>query len=133
MSSLDDEDIFLQYLRSEEVEATGASLGICLRETHRIHPKVCQETDLIDRYVVRLTCHNQRVGVPLQIPDQKLPDISKDEFYDLCEPLFVVSWKRMSTESHLTLIVTIGGADLAIRFAEFECVACSDLPGNPGT
>jgi hypothetical protein len=49
MSSLDafvdHEDAFLQYLRNEEVEVTGASLGICLRETHRVHPKVRQETE----------------------------------------------------------------------------------------
>lgn len=44
MSSLDafvdHEDAFLQYLQNEEAEVIGISLGIRLRETHRVHPKV---------------------------------------------------------------------------------------------
>ncbi|KAF8803714.1 hypothetical protein BYT27DRAFT_7195046 [Phlegmacium glaucopus] len=36
---VDHEDVFLQYLRSQEAEVTGDSLCICLREIHRVHPK----------------------------------------------------------------------------------------------
>ncbi|KAF8159889.1 hypothetical protein B0H34DRAFT_705229 [Crassisporium funariophilum] len=83
MSSLDafvdHEEAFSQYLRTQEAEATGASLGLRLRQTNHVHSK--------------------RVGIPLHATCQKLPNLSKDEFYDL---------------------FTIGGADLAVRFAEFE-------------
>ena len=42
----------MQYLRSQETEVTGDSLGIRLRETNRIHAKVRLKIRLIDYYVV---------------------------------------------------------------------------------
>ncbi|KDR67698.1 hypothetical protein GALMADRAFT_1073578 [Galerina marginata CBS 339.88] len=78
---VDHEAAFLQYLEAQEAQGTGASLGLALREAHCVHPK--------------------RVGIPLHSAHQKLPNLSKEEFYDY---------------------FTIGGSDLTIRFAEFEYV-----------
>ncbi|KAJ6568386.1 hypothetical protein DFH09DRAFT_918084 [Mycena vulgaris] len=53
--------------------------------------------------------HSKRFGIPLNAPRwQKLPDLSSNEFYDL---------------------FTIGGANLPVRFLEFEGV---DLPSTSG-
>lgn len=49
---VDHENAFMQYLRSQETEVTGDSLGIRLRETNRIHAKVRLKIRLIDYYVV---------------------------------------------------------------------------------
>jgi hypothetical protein len=92
MSSLDHEDAFLQYLRSEEAEATGASLGICLRETHRVHPKVRQETELIDRYVVRLN-----VTIREWVSHSRLP-IKSCLIYPKTNFMIFVSLRPLSVE-----------------------------------
>ncbi|KAH9479796.1 hypothetical protein JR316_0008391 [Psilocybe cubensis] len=75
---VDHEAAFLRYLEAQEADAITASLGLCIRQVHSVHPK--------------------RVGIPLTSAHQKLPNLSKEEFYDL---------------------FTIGGSDLTIRFAEF--------------
>ncbi|KAJ3503592.1 hypothetical protein NLJ89_g8363 [Agrocybe chaxingu] len=82
---VDHEEAFLDYLEAQEAQATAANLGLILREVHSIHPK--------------------RVGVPLWAERQILPNLSKDDFYDL---------------------FTLGGADLTLRFAEFECSSFLD-------
>ncbi|KAF8884050.1 hypothetical protein CPB84DRAFT_1817000 [Gymnopilus junonius] len=70
---VDHEAAFLQYLEAQAAQSTAETLGLTLR---------------------------QRVGIPLDAEHQKLPNLSKEEFYDL---------------------FTIGGSDLTIRFAEFQC------------
>ncbi|KAF9461057.1 hypothetical protein BDZ94DRAFT_855912 [Collybia nuda] len=78
---VDHEGAFQEYLRDQEAETTASVLGLCLRAWHRIHPK--------------------RYGIPLNAPQQKLPNLSKKEFYDM---------------------FTIGGVEHSLRFIEFECV-----------
>ncbi|KAF8966274.1 hypothetical protein BDZ97DRAFT_1657993 [Flammula alnicola] len=77
---VDHERAFMEYLETQEAQSTGTSLGISLRHMNLVHPK--------------------RVGIPLHASSQKLPNLSKEEFYDL---------------------FTMGGADLTMRFAEFKC------------
>ncbi|PPQ65509.1 hypothetical protein CVT24_010805 [Panaeolus cyanescens] len=82
---IDHEDAFMQYLGSQDAISTAENLGLSLHKVNRVHPK--------------------RVGIPLQAMDQKLPDMTKEKFYE-------------------TFIA--GGADLTIRFAEFSRLAFSE-------
>ncbi|KAF5316696.1 hypothetical protein D9619_006506 [Psilocybe cf. subviscida] len=75
---VDHERAFQEYLDAQEIDSAGESLGLRRRKFHCVHAK--------------------RVGVSLCVPEQKLPDLTKEGFYDL---------------------FTIGGADLTLRFAEF--------------
>lgn len=130
MSSLDafvdHEDAFLQYLRSQDAEVTGASLGIRLRNIHRVHPKVRQETSLIERYVVgsyHLTIRELESHSRILIESCLIcPKTSSMTFVRLVD----VSGKRKGIDLTFIDIVTIGCADLAIRFAEFEFIPSSE-------
>ncbi|KAF9024746.1 hypothetical protein BDZ89DRAFT_1092798 [Hymenopellis radicata] len=75
----DNETAFHRYLREREVYPTMENLGLRMRHVHNIHPK--------------------RFGVPIGTAHQRLPDLTKDEFYRL---------------------FTLGGANLLVRFMEFE-------------
>ncbi|KAJ7780148.1 hypothetical protein DFH07DRAFT_1026108 [Mycena maculata] len=56
--------------------------------------------------------HPRRFGIPLDAPKwQKLPDLSSNEFYDL---------------------FTIGGANLPVRFLEFESIDCGSASHYSG-
>ncbi|TEB33080.1 hypothetical protein FA13DRAFT_1754203 [Coprinellus micaceus] len=73
---------FQEFLASRKVYSTCLSVGLHQRERHNVHPK--------------------RFGIPLDAPSQALPDVSKEEYYNL---------------------LTTGGADLTTRFMEFEVAA----------
>ncbi|KAK0497402.1 hypothetical protein EDD18DRAFT_1162060 [Armillaria luteobubalina] len=75
----DHEPAFRRYLQEHDMDVTTAALGLRHREAHTIHPK--------------------RFGVTLGPTGQRLPDLSKDEFYRL---------------------FTLGNANLLVRFLEFE-------------
>ncbi|TFK39511.1 hypothetical protein BDQ12DRAFT_603633 [Crucibulum laeve] len=79
---VDHEDSFLEYLEGQHTAVIADNLGLRLREVNHIHAK--------------------RLGVPLHAHDQKLPDLTKQEFYDQ---------------------FTLGGADFPLRFIEFESFA----------
>ncbi|RDB16003.1 hypothetical protein Hypma_003582 [Hypsizygus marmoreus] len=79
---IDHEEAFQEYLRSQHAGETAERLGLRLRGFNRINSK--------------------RFGVPMDAPKQKLPDLTRDAFYD---------------------IFTIGGADFPIRFVEFEGIS----------
>ncbi|KAF8074569.1 hypothetical protein FPV67DRAFT_1605325 [Lyophyllum atratum] len=76
---VDHEDAFQEYLRRQRAEAAAKELGLRIRRRNRVHPK--------------------RFGISLDAPEQRLPNLSRDEFY----ALFV-----------------IGGIDLRTRCIEFE-------------
>jgi len=75
----DNNSAFQQYLDSQDTNSKASAQGLRLRPSNRIHPK--------------------RFGVPLNATRQKLPNLSREEFYEL----FV-----------------IGGCDYPVRFLEFE-------------
>ncbi|KAK0238484.1 hypothetical protein EDD85DRAFT_826999 [Armillaria nabsnona] len=75
----DHEPAFRRYLQEHDMDVTTAALGLRRREAHTIHPK--------------------RFGITLGPTDQRLPDLSKDEFYRL---------------------FALGNANLLVRFLEFE-------------
>ncbi|KAF8993752.1 hypothetical protein BDQ17DRAFT_1252430 [Cyathus striatus] len=75
---VDHKEAFGKYVEAQDVVSVAGELGLRIREVNKIHPK--------------------RFGVPLN-STQSLPDLSKEEFYDL---------------------FTLGGLDLTIRFIEFE-------------
>ncbi|PPQ69595.1 hypothetical protein CVT26_001583 [Gymnopilus dilepis] len=79
---IDHEPAFLRYLEAQSAQPTAETLGLTLRQVHSIHPK--------------------RVGIRSDDPSQKLPNLSKEEFYDL---------------------FALGGSDLITRFAEFQCTS----------
>ena len=79
---VDHEEAFLRYLDAQEANATGESLGLYLREVHSIHSKV-KNSGFFHRASYRFEIE-QRVGIPFQW-SQKLPNLSKEEFYDLCK------------------------------------------------
>ncbi|KAF9054677.1 hypothetical protein BJ165DRAFT_1600792 [Panaeolus papilionaceus] len=87
---IDHESAFTQYLEIKEANLTGISFGLTLRKVHGVHPK--------------------RVGIPLQLAEQKLPNMTKEAFYE-------------------TFIA--GGADLTMRFAEFAHTAFNDDTSTP--
>ncbi|KAG6901283.1 hypothetical protein C0995_014251 [Termitomyces sp. Mi166 len=70
---------FREYLCAEQVDVTSKDLGLRVRRCNRVNPK--------------------RFGVSIDAPQQRLPDLLRDEFYNL---------------------FTIGGGDLLTRFVEFE-------------
>ncbi|KAF5385773.1 hypothetical protein D9615_002203 [Tricholomella constricta] len=76
---VDHEDAFQEYLRVQRAEVAANDLGLRIRRCNRVYPK--------------------RFGVSLDAPQQKLPNLSREEFYNL---------------------FTIGGVDLLTRFIEFE-------------
>ncbi|KAF8803715.1 hypothetical protein BYT27DRAFT_7259713 [Phlegmacium glaucopus] len=59
-----------------------------------------------------------RLSIPFLAPNQRLPDLSQDEFYDLDGRTFV----RLC---RFTIGGADGGADFVIRFAGFECAPYS--------
>lgn len=76
---VDHQAAFEEYLNQEEADEIADGYELRRRSCHRVHPK--------------------RFGVPLSAPHQRLPDLSKDEFYNL---------------------FTLSGAEFPTRFIEFE-------------
>ncbi|KAF8211095.1 hypothetical protein K438DRAFT_1752810 [Mycena galopus ATCC 62051] len=99
----DNEPAFQEYLNDQDAERSAAAFDLQLRPTHRVHPKVI----FIRKGEALLLTRLQRFGIPLNAPRwQKLPDLSSNEFYDL---------------------FTIGGANLPVRFLEFEGIGTTDF------
>lgn len=80
---VDHQAAFEEYLNQEEADEIADGYELRRRSCHRVHPKVCILIFPLEGKVNRSTSF-QRFGVPLSAPHQRLPDLSKDEFYNLC-------------------------------------------------
>ncbi|PFH53232.1 hypothetical protein AMATHDRAFT_138007 [Amanita thiersii Skay4041] len=76
---LDHESAFHEYLQQQNSDVVLKKLRLRLRKTHQVHPK--------------------RYGIPLDLPNRKVPEVSREEFYN---------------------IFTLGGAEFPVRFVEIE-------------
>ncbi|KAF5384654.1 hypothetical protein D9757_007445 [Collybiopsis confluens] len=82
----DHDEVFQEFLEDERVAEGAARLSLCRRIKNRIHSK--------------------RFGVPLHATDHQLPDISRNEFYDLsslCEVDFSARFLEFSWIAEDTL------------------------------
>jgi hypothetical protein len=109
----DNSKAFSNFLRDVDVEKKAKSENLRLRSQNAIHTKV-----LIRRLTTRQAFSYltfQRFGIPLCKQALKVPDISKKEFYDLCE------FPTLLRSKYLTIYTDVlGGADAPVRFVEFE-------------
>ncbi|KAF8621874.1 hypothetical protein AX15_007432 [Amanita polypyramis BW_CC] len=85
---LDHERSFQDYLNQQGMQSVLDKTGLQLRNMHRVHPK--------------------RYGVVVEFPDRKLPELTKEEFYNA---------------------FTLGAADFPVRFVEFESILGQEV--NP--
>jgi hypothetical protein len=82
----DNEGQFQEYLRKMHTDQTAISHGLRLRSSHRIHPKVMDQFHRVTLYSRIL----QRFGVALKTSKQNVPNVTKNEFYDLCKHILIL-------------------------------------------
>ena len=58
--------------------------GLRLRSMHKVHPKArVMDVMIYERLHFRYLLL-QRYGVRVEFPDKKLPEVTKEEFYNVC-------------------------------------------------
>lgn len=115
----DNSGAFREFLDKQRYKNKAKSHDIRLRSENRIHTKVmitvlCSLPDLTFQYGF------QRMGIPLNKQYLKVPEMSRAEYYDICE-----FWSTVFLWSHMSNPVCkdcLGSAQHPLRFLEFETI-----------
>lgn len=79
---LDHERSFQEFLVQQGMQSAMVNSGLRLRNTHKVHAKACTANCIVVHTIKNFL---QRYGVPMELPDKKLPEVSKEEFYNTCK------------------------------------------------
>lgn len=107
---------FDQFLRDNNTEKMARSYGLRLRPKNTIQTRVCGDYFWFPLSLVLTFDCAQRLGIPLNRQDLKVPELTGEECYEICK---IFSPLKCLIIDHMSVVI-VGRGDAPMRFVEFE-------------